>query len=614
MRNVAAAVLAGVFVVVLSSSASAGGYEIGTDQGAEAVGRAGATTAYSNFMSTYSNIAGIADVPRYAIYLTDSLTFRRVSFTRTPEPATFNMRGDMVNPPHQWETAEDTTGVFPLGVGLAAHIRLTSYLVLSLGANGPTSVGWGNYEDPNYYQDNLENDDNSWVNELSGGARHDLTEMDVVFLWPTIGLGLTVPGYEDLRIGASFSPGFAHLMFSTYAGAGDVGEIETTLQLWDPFVPGGQIGLMWRIWRLDLGFQVRLSADINASGEGGDSVTATVHETDPTDPGGETEEAAAQAASFYSPWPRAVARFGIRYAHPREGASPDARMPWQRDLFDVELDVVYENNSQNDGFDVSIEDVELPGVPAVPQTDLFVRHDWQDTVSLRLGGSFHILDGMLTFSAGASWESPTVPESFTRLDYLGWMRIGLALGVTFRISIIEFSVAYQHIFMPDRDVEPLPEDYAGDPCEVRACQLNALGGGVTDMVINTGHYEASYDVLTFSLAFRWGEGSGARREEPALEQESGTMVEPEAPIDAEASGDAGATDEALDLTEPPVGEDVESTGEDGDDGAGGQGATTEAGPDTRRMTTTDENPPADGGSIGQPYDSIGEGPEEAPLE
>ncbi len=505
-----AAVVACVVILGLATSARAGGYELGTDQGGEGVGRAGATTAYSNFMAMYTNIAGIADTPRYAIYLTDSMTFRRLAFTRTPVPSRTTMGGEI--PEHAYETAEDTTGVFPIGLGLAAHIRLSEYLVLGLAVNGPTSIGWGNYDGPEYVADAARDSDGNWINSLRGGARFDLTHMDILFLWPSVGLGLTVPGYENLRIGFSFSPQFAHLTFVTFADAGGNGEVETELSMWDSFIPAGQIGVMWRLWRFDLGLQVRISDDIEAEGEGDSSVELTVY--DPDTGSDDAVEASAGGATFTSPWPRAVLRFGIRYAHPLSNPAPGARMPWQRELFDIEFDVVYENTSQAEGFSVTLSDVELGGAPAVGKS-LFVRHDWQDTLSLRLGGSVHLLRGMLSIHAGASWESATVPENFTRLDYASWGRVGLAMGVTLRVSIVEISLAYQHIFMADRNVEPLTEEWLdndeNEPCDVRACSLNAIDPTVpTNDVINTGLFEGSYDIVTLSVAFRWGEGSQAR--------------------------------------------------------------------------------------------------------
>lgn len=604
-----AAVAAGLVIVAAAGPARAGGFEYGTDNGAEAVARAGASTAYANPMSLYTNIAGIADIPRYVVFLSDNIIFQRVTFERTPYLYQYRDGWDPVVAEYGYEPTEDTTGAFWLGASLAAHVRLTDYLVLSLGAMGPAAVGQANFAEPDPARWVNEPDDGGglpesrWLHNPAGSARFDLTAMSVVFVWPTIGLGLTVPHFERLRIGVAFQPGFVHMAMTTYADAYDInGEVRTELSVWDPFVPAGEIGFLLRLWRFDIGAQVRLSDDIEATGHVVDSRGredyAEFFDVDP-DPASpttvEVRDATAGGANFSTPWPLAVLRVGVRYAHPRAGVDQgceilrgarrcDDRMPWQRDLFDVEVDFVYENTSRVDAYDVSLTDLNLEGV-AVPSRSLSVPHNWTDSFGVRLGGSAHFLDGMLTASLGVSWDSGAVPLEWTRLDYLGWQRFGLGLGLTFRYSLIELTVAYQHMFIEDRDVT-LPEradprsdqyDPEYDVCQDRPCGLGAMNDytfSVDDInrhsegwAANTGHYEASQDILSISLAFRWGQGSGGLRDrsreeqaepveaEPAEEVAPATAEPPPAPTTpepapADAPG-AAAPDELSAPTQPP---------------------------------------------------------------
>lgn len=592
MGKFASAALAGVLFLVVASTVHAGGYEYGTDNGAEALARAGASTAYSNGMSQYTNIAGIADTPRYLIYLTNNMIWRDVLFQRLAEPEISSAFGTI--PEHRYEDVENLAGPYLTGVGFAANIRLTDYLVLNLGFNGPASVGRAEYSGPNYTNDQSRDGDGNWEHDLSGPARFDQTYMDILVAFPSIGLGLTVPGFENLRIGASFQPSFARMVFETYAEAAMGTEVEAHLEVVDPFIPAGQIGAMLRLWRFDIGLQLRLSADIEADGnrdpdESGDIELRAFDATT-----GAESTATAESVTFIAPYPRAVLRFGFRYFQPRENIRPDARMPWQRELFDVELDVIYENQSQNEGYDVTMRDVNINDTIRLEELNFFVRHNWQDTVSIRLGGSVHLFDGMMTISAGASWESPTTPNEFTRLDFTSWMRVGLALGVTLRISIIELTVAYQHIFSPDRDVD-LPEGYdpsdpdaSGDEiCDVAACQLSAdptEADRLSSVIVNAGHYELSYDILSISLGFRWGQGSGWLRDrelagdpaggadmsEPELDEEAGEDVEmaPETgAVDDEAAPaeepTGGAADESMLRSEPAPALAAEAPAEDG---------------------------------------------------
>jgi hypothetical protein len=227
-------------------------------------------------------------------------------------------------------------------------------------------------------------------------------------------------------------------------------------------------------------------------------------------------------------------------------------MPWQQDLFDVELDFIYENNSVVDAFDVVLEDVVLdPLLPPVTRR-LTVPHNYNDSFGLRLGGSAHFLNGMLTASLGASWDSGGIPDEWTRLDYLNWQRFGLALGVTFRYSLIEITVAYQHMFLLERDVslpaqaDPRSPDYDEDfdVCTVRACALSAMSDyEFGDAAINTGHYEASQDILSISLGFRWGEGSGGLRDRSDDEPPQPVPTDAAPPQEPASGRDAAPVDE-----------------------------------------------------------------------
>lgn len=442
--------------------ARAGGFEYGTDNGAESVARGGASTALGGALhGQYTNVAAGADLQGAAdIYLSGNLTFRHLWFQGLREGV-----DDPLTP------VEDENPIFA-GPMLAANIRLFRYMTLLLGANGPAAVGWGHFthgtaDDP-------------------GASRYDLTDMDILFLWFTVGLTLTVPGLEDLRIGVSFQPSLLHVSFTNYANAFrpdnvDV-DILTELDVMG-FVPGGQLGLLYRIWNIEMGAQVRLSGPIDAHGE----LTAT------ESPYGDEIEAPAADARMRFNWPLAVFRFGARYFYPRAGHEEDP-LPHQREWFDIEVDFVYENNEAVDDFIVDVEEDLQMSTGPIQLPQVRIPHQWNDTYSVRLGGSVHLLDGSLSLSLGAHWESSTVPEEYTRLDYASWMRIGVGAGVTYRVAWFEVTLAYQHIFMPDRSVSLE---------EARAYPLrgNAVGGVFDDYPINAGDYRGSYDILAVAFGF-----------------------------------------------------------------------------------------------------------------
>jgi len=259
-----------------------------------------------------------------------------------------------------------------------------------------------------------------------------------------------------------------------------------------------------------------------------------------------------------------VMRFGVRYAHPREGAPEDAVYAFERDLFDIELDVVYEMNSAVDGYTVQLSNVWLMGTE-IGDINMFVDHAWKDSVSIRLGGSVHLLRGHLTISAGASYETPTVPDSHTRVDYLPWTRIGVGLGIVARFWLMEICLSYQHMFMPDRTV-PAGEGRAYTP-------IATAGEHTMDetLPINEGTWEGSYDFIGLSIGFRFersdsGESDDAAEEEVAAETAEDVMVdeeaseepEPEVADEAMAADSVAADESAAVPVEPPPTQEQEA--------------------------------------------------------
>lgn len=523
MERIIGAGLIAILSFFLSSTALAGGYEIGTDNGPESVARAGATTANPSFTSLYTNVAGLADVDFVELYLGNNFNFRHVWFQR----AAFEGR--------DWDPIEDE-GAMDIGPMLALHFRVADWLTLAIGVNGPTSIVGGDFPAGTVEHDN--NPDNN----LSGASRFDMTHSEVLLLWPSIAAGFRFRSFPNLRIGVSFQPAFAYMWFTTYAETtiSVLGEAETELAVSDPFIPAGQIGFLYRVngfERLEFGLQFRFSDHIKAEGE----VVPSIHARSE-----EQVERPAADATFEAPFPPMVMRFGMRYAHPREGAPESALYNFERELFDIELDVVYEMNSAVDEYNVSIQNVSLDdALPNIDRIDIALDHSWKDTVSLRLGSSVNLLRGHLTISAGFSWESNTVPESHTRVDYLGWERFGLGAGIIGRFWIMELALTYQHIFMPDRSVTPGTGQVYAAVATANAAET------ISDTVVNEGDYQASYDVVGFSIGFRFERPNRSRGDdEEPIEETAATepLPEPdESPSEAEpAPEDSSAEEMPLD--------------------------------------------------------------------
>ena len=121
-----------------------------------------------------------------------------------------------------------------------------------------------------------------------------------------------------------------------------------------------------------------------------------------------------------------------------------------------------------------------------------VDHNWKDTWALRLGGDVNLLDGALSLRWGLSYESSSVPEEWTRVDYAQWETFGVSGGVTVRLPWygVELTAGYLHLFMPDRTVT-----------NGQARKLSAFPTDPADpeMIINNGSYRTSMDIFSVGV-------------------------------------------------------------------------------------------------------------------
>jgi len=457
-----------VAVLLQAGAARAGGFEYGTDNGAEAVARGGASTAIPGLHSMYTNLAGIADTERVTVYLSANLSFRHVWFQRAGG----------------FDPVEDQSVPFP-GPMIASAIRLTDTLVLGLGVFGPAAVGvatvdQGTLDDPS-------------------PARYLLTDMQLAWVWPTIALAFRAPSHPALRVAVAFQPAFAYVYLRTFAGTvavdHPVTDVVAEFAAWDPFVPAFQLGVMYRVGsRVELGLGARITDRVMAEGD-------AVPVESPFD--GEGIRNPPSRAHLDVPVPFMVARAGVRYRHPRRAAAADAEdppelegPPHRSELFDIELDLIYKTASDLESLTLTLDEpAHTETMGDIALDPLTIPHRWNDSFSVRLGGSVNLLGGDLTLSAGVWWESATVPVAYTHFDITTWMSVGVGGGVTYRVQWFEVAVAYQHIFMPDRHVS-LEE---GGVMPLRASAASSSFDGPP---ANAGDWRGSQDLLSISLAAR----------------------------------------------------------------------------------------------------------------
>jgi long-chain fatty acid transport protein len=366
---------------------------------------------------------------------------------------------------------------------LAFNFRATERLGIGIAVLGPNASGANNW--PEFVGNNA-----------PAPQRYLLLKSAGTQLNPTIGAGYEVT--DGLRIGASFIWGIARLKLTNANAAlnsdnsdPSVNDVKALAQVRDWFIPGFTLGANYSpIDELDIAGWYKWQKGIDAKGDlvsdsnyftpvvaRGDTSQTKGTDTSAPDcgygaignPCGSGKNASVKAAIPME------AKLGFRYHKPRSSdvRTSHHRDPMSQDVFDVELDLTWANNSALDTFQVRfpgkvdatgnpIGDGVIPvngiaGGAAPPNADI-PKH-YKDVFGARLGGDFNVLPDQLAIRAGMFGETNGQDQQYQNIDFAGAARFGLAAGGTYRIHLggegvtraIEISLGYGHIFFATQD-------------------------------------------------------------------------------------------------------------------------------------------------------------------
>lgn len=464
--------------------AHAGGFEI-PDTGARAAGRGGAMVAGADDLTALHYNPGALARQRGTTFLYNhNLVFHRATFARAP------LTADVWGVDREFEPVSDRRKLFPFGLFMvvASDFGLENW-TFGAGIYGPSAVGRHDY--PAY-----------------GPQSFQLTNMDVLMAYYNVaaawklrdvfGIGVTVQYVDmiqmkyglivDSRAVDSLEP-----VPEPPAGPGEppTTQLETQLNLKDRTAATAQIGLWYRPHRrVELGLASRV-IPVFLRPEGGvtvdrpELVTGDIHVSMP----------------LVLP---ATVRAGVRYIHDvPSGPSGQNSRKW----FDLELDVVYENWSSIESFDLDISGQ----ISGQDLSDLRIDKKWKDTVSVRLGGDFFALPPYLTVRAGGYFETPTQDQAYAHLDFPAFMRGGVGAGLTAGAKGVYGTVGFLHVFQQRQVVsEAQGQIYQQRPLAPCPAECDGLSG----VPANAGTFTSSYDMLNLGIEFKFAEllaGRKARR-------------------------------------------------------------------------------------------------------
>jgi hypothetical protein len=208
--------------------------------------------------------------------------------------------------------------------------------------------------------------------------------------------------------------------------------------------------------------------------------------------------------------------------------------------WDVEADAIVYFNSANDvsrfispGDTVSMQSVGANGQPGLPlaayvgqcvanspncaQREVPTYLHGKTQYSLRFGGDYNILPGLLAVRAGVSYETDGTDPQYLNITNYMLGRTGLHVGATVRIADkTDVTVGYAHFIQKNvaltvNPMSKLPANVAADPIKyhvVTGKNDGVAGFAIADaadnvegpLFANAGYYYYNLDVVTVALA------------------------------------------------------------------------------------------------------------------
>jgi hypothetical protein len=431
------------------------------DIGVVSLGRGGAwLVAADEPIAFFYNPAALVYQPS-GVHLGAHVMFASHCFERLgPDGQPISPGGGLPAPPEGTEVCAD---VLPIpNPQLGANIHVLDRLAIGFGVVAPHATGKSDWPVTISYANSF-----GFDQEVPSPSRYMVISNDLLALFPTVAIAFAP--IEELSFGAGFVWGVVRLKFETMAEAtapqpavvDDFSkDVSAELEGIDGFVPGVVLSVAARPHRrVELAGWFRwsdtTSMDIDlfgktpyyaASGE-------VIENPDITD---------IPAAGHFRVQIPMEAKVGVRYRHPREGNEESqefvtkhdgfVRDSWSQDLFDLELDLTWANNSTIDEIEVTMFDRHaINGTPGHVPLDASQPHNWKDAFGFRLGGSVMPIPDFLAVRLGGWFESSSVDPEYLSLDFDAAMKGGIATGLGLRFGIVDVNAAYQHTFYAEVD-------------------------------------------------------------------------------------------------------------------------------------------------------------------
>lgn len=365
---------------------------------------------------------------------------------------------------------------------LAFNWRVSESLAIGLAINPPAS--YGTLEWPLFGQTTSRIPVES-TREVPASQRYLSTKVEGTILMPTLSFGYALT--DSLRVGAGFISGIAILdlsavSMSTVAESRRYDEFNndnlTELHVKDLFIPGFVVSSHysatdnleiagWFKWldrikakgdaditavlnRNGAPSRICSQAEIDAAADSGTDLTCSVTT--------HSEDEVSKDSVHVNITVPMEARLGLRYHQPAPPPSPlelehfrkddvSVRDPLRDDVYDLELNLTWANNSAADSIEVRFTEQFQPvGVPGLTPANADRPTGWKDTFGARLGGQYNVLRNRLGLRAGTWVETSAVDDEYLNVTGVPALRGGFGGGFVARFGRIDVEAGYQHIW------------------------------------------------------------------------------------------------------------------------------------------------------------------------
>ena len=196
-----------------------------------------------------------------------------------------------------------------------------------------------------------------------------------------------------------------------------------------------------------------------------------------------------------------TARAGVRFLGLEQG----------RELFDIEVDLVYETWSRVERFEVATRGLTatLRG-QSLSLDEIAIEKHWQDTLALHVGGDYQVVPERLSLRAGAMLASALAGPAYAHVDFPSAPRLGAGLGASvFLPRGVELALGYEVQRQASTRVSEgkarvyqiAPGSGCQPPYDSTACHPAYLGRPAP--AVNAGSYRALSHMASLDVSYRF---------------------------------------------------------------------------------------------------------------